>query len=79
MIRSTVRMTSPVEHRHWRIEGRVQGVFFRCSTRRQAEALGLTGSAFNEPDGSVSVLACGSQIALDELEAWLQKGPPDMP
>ena len=57
------------------VKGRVQGVFFRDSTRRIAESLGLTGYAVNLPDGNVEVLACGDVVALDELEAWLHEGP----
>ncbi len=63
------------EFRRWRVEGRVQGVFFRSSTRKQAERLDLTGHAINLADRSVDVLACGTPRALDELEEWLQKGP----
>ncbi|AKS40807.1 acylphosphatase [Wenzhouxiangella marina] len=63
------------ETRRWRIEGRVQGVFFRASTRRQAEPLGLSGHAINLADGAVEVLAHGEAAALDALEAWLSKGP----
>ena len=59
-----------------RIEGRVQGVFFRESTRRQAEPMGITGYAKNMPDGSVQVLACGAPDALDRLTSWLEQGPP---
>jgi acylphosphatase len=62
--------------RRFRITGRVQGVFFRDSTRRQACELGLTGHACNMPDGSVEVVACGSEDALLKLKAWLQSGPP---
>ena len=62
--------------RRFRIEGRVQGVWFRESTRQQAEPLGLTGHALNLDDGSVEVLACGEAAALDRLEAWLRSGPP---
>jgi acylphosphatase len=58
------------------VRGRVQGVCFRASTRRQAVRLGLTGYARNLADGSVAVLACGTAAALDELERWLQRGPP---
>ena len=58
------------------IKGRVQGVFFRASTRRVAESLGLTGHAINLPDGDVEVLACGERKALDQLGEWLQDGPP---
>jgi acylphosphatase len=57
------------------IEGRVQGVWFRESTRRQAIPLGLAGHAINLPDGTVEVLACGASEALDSLQAWLHQGP----
>lgn len=58
------------------VSGRVQGVFFRASTREQALRLALAGSAINLPDGGVEVLACGEQAALDELARWLRQGPP---
>ncbi len=58
------------------ITGRVQGVFYRASTRERALALGVTGYASNQPDGSVAVLASGTDVALDALQRWLQDGPP---
>lgn len=58
------------------IRGRVQGVFFRASTREQALKLGLSGYARNLADGSVEVLASGSGGALDTLQEWLREGPP---
>lgn len=57
------------------VSGRVQGVFFRASTREQAVALGIDGHALNLPDGRVEVLAIGDAVALDELERWLWRGP----
>jgi acylphosphatase len=54
----------------------VQGVWFRDSTRRQAEQLGLCGHAINCVDGSVEVLACGDTDSLNRLEQWLYHGPP---
>jgi acylphosphatase len=57
------------------VKGHVQGVYFRASTRRVAEALGLSGHAINLPNGDVEVLACGPVGALDELESWLHEGP----
>jgi acylphosphatase len=62
--------------RLYTIKGRVQGVFFRASTRRVAESLGITGHAINLPDGNVEVLACGESEALDKLGEWLHDGPP---
>ena len=58
------------------VKGRVQGVFFRASTRQVAESLGLTGHAVNLPDGDVEVLACGESDSLDRLGEWLKDGPP---
>ncbi|MEJ8568984.1 acylphosphatase [Elongatibacter sediminis] len=62
--------------RRFRVTGRVQGVWFRASTRREAERLGLSGRAVNLADGSVEVVAAGPQAALDALAAWLRRGPP---
>ena len=58
------------------VRGKVQGVFFRASTREQAVKLGLSGYAKNLPDGRVEVLAEGDASALDALERWLHVGPP---
>lgn len=58
------------------VSGRVQGVFFRASTRDQAGRLGITGYARNLADGRVEVLACGEPAALSSLESWLHEGPP---
>ena len=64
------------ECRKFRVEGRVQGVWFRESTRQQAGRLGISGHAINCADGSVEVLACGDSTALDRLGEWLRRGPP---
>ena len=64
------------EARLFTVHGRVQGVWFRDSTRREASRLGIAGYAINLPDGNVEVLACGASNALDELADWLQSGPP---
>lgn len=55
------------------VSGKVQGVFFRASTRERALDLGLSGRATNLPDGRVDVIAEGDAAALD---AWLHQGPP---
>lgn len=58
------------------VSGKVQGVFFRASTARQAEQLQLRGWAKNLPDGRVEVLALGELAAVGQLGQWLQQGPP---
>ena len=58
------------------VAGRVQGVFYRASTRIRAETLGVNGHACNLPDGRVEVLACGTPEAVDALCAWLWQGSP---
>ena len=63
------------ECRRFFVSGRVQGVFFRESTRREADRLGLTGHAVNLDDGRVEALACGETEALERLAGWLQQGP----
>lgn len=65
-----------VEARLFTVHGRVQGVWFRDSTRREARRLALSGHAINLPDGNVEVLAEGPGPALAELEQWLHVGPP---
>jgi acylphosphatase len=59
-----------------RVRGRVQGVFFRESTRRQAEQYGLTGYARNLPDrATVEVVAEGDKVKLEGLVEFLRVGP----
>ena len=59
-----------------RILGQVQGVFFRHSTKREAERLSLVGWVRNNDDGSVEALAQGPKNKLEEFVAWCKKGPP---
>ncbi len=57
------------------IVGKVQGVFFRASTQKQAQQLGIVGYAKNLSDGSVEVMACGLDKDLEKLKQWLHIGP----
>lgn len=57
------------------VQGKVQGVFFRASTRNVALGLGLLGWAKNCTDSSVEVVVIGPENAVLELENWLQHGP----
>ena len=58
------------------VEGKVQGVWFRASTREQPLALGLGGVAQNLDDGRVELLAVGAAAAIEALARWLEHGPP---
>jgi acylphosphatase len=58
------------------ILGRVQGVWFRESMRREAERLGVAGWVRNAPDGSVEAVVQGPDEAVDALIAWAHDGPP---
>ncbi len=62
----------------WKIKvyGKVQGVYFRASTRQKAFELGISGVVKNETDGSVYIEAEGSEKALKHFIAWCNQGPP---
>lgn len=62
--------------KHYWVEGRVQGVFYRASTHEQAVQLGITGWVKNLMDGRVELVACGTEEQLAKLETWLYRGPP---
>lgn len=61
--------------RRWLVIGKVQGVWFRASTKNQAEGLAISGWARNLDDGRVEVVAFGVLPALSELGEWLKHGP----
>ncbi len=60
---------------HCIVRGRVQGVFFRAASQREARRLGLTGWVRNLSDGSVEVVAEGEDDRLKEFIQWAQRGP----
>ncbi len=56
--------------------GRVQGVFFRASCRREARRRGVDGWASNRADGTVEAVFEGEPTAVAALVAWTRQGPP---
>lgn len=58
-----------------KVVGRVQGVFYRVSTREKARELDLKGWVRNRRDGSVEVFALGSRGELEKLVDWCKVGP----
>ena len=61
---------------HVLIEGRVQGVFFRATTRDEARARGLAGWVRNRADGRVEAVFEGDKAVVENMLAWCRKGPP---
>ena len=60
---------------HVIVSGRVQGVFFRATTLREAERLGVAGWVKNRADGRVEIEAEGSEEALEAFLAFCRRGP----
>jgi acylphosphatase len=61
---------------HVWVRGRVQGVFFRDSTRQAAVALGLHGWVRNLPDGRVEAVFEGDEEACGKALEFVRRGPP---
>lgn len=61
---------------HVIVRGRVQGVYFRDYTRREAQALGINGWVRNQPDRSVEAVIEGEAGSVESMLAWLHRGSP---
>ncbi|TDG37741.1 acylphosphatase [Pedobacter changchengzhani] len=64
-----------MKHIKIKIKGKVQGVFFRASTKAVADQMGVKGFVKNEKDGSVYVEAEADEITLDVFKEWCNEGP----
>ena len=60
---------------HFTVHGRVQGVFFRASTKQQADLYGVAGWVRNLRDGKVEGVATAEETVLGLFTEWLQRGP----
>jgi acylphosphatase len=57
------------------VSGKVQGVFYRQSTKAKATELGITGYVRNLPNGDVYILATGESDQVNALIEWCWQGP----
>jgi acylphosphatase len=57
------------------VKGKVQGVFFRQSTREIAQQLDISGTVMNNSDGTVFITASGDAGRIEQLISWCRKGP----
>jgi acylphosphatase len=60
---------------HLFIKGKVQGVFFRARTKKQADSLGLKGWVRNLSDGSVEAVFEGTEENIEKVIEWCKEGP----
>lgn len=60
---------------HLVIQGRVQGVFFRDSMRREAQGFAVCGWVRNRSDGTVEAVVQGASSAVDSIVRWSRHGP----
>ena len=68
-------MNSPKTTVRLLIHGRVQGVFFRDSMRREAQRLGIAGFVRNRSDGTVEAAVQGNFAAVNAIVSWAHHGP----
>ena len=64
-----------MKHLSISVSGKVQGVFFRATTKEVADQLGIYGFVRNERDGSVYIEAEGDEELVNKFLAWCHKGP----
>lgn len=64
-----------MKHLNIKVTGKVQGVYFRATTKAVADQLGIKGFVLNQKDGSVYIEAEGDKFALDSLLEFCNEGP----
>lgn len=68
-------MSDDLVRRHVVVRGRVQGVFFRDSTREQAESEGVAGWVANRGDGGVEAVFEGASDEVERMVEFCRSGP----
>lgn len=58
-----------------KVNGVVQGVYFRAEAQNKAIDLCLSGYAHNQEDGTLEVLVCGEEHNVNQMLDWLETGP----
>ena len=69
-------MTEKFFAKHIIVEGKVQGVFFRKTTKQKSQELNITGWVKNTSDDKVEILAFGNTEDLSKFITWCKQGPP---
>ncbi len=64
-----------MKHLNIRVTGKVQGVYYRATTKAVADHLGVKGFIINKPDGSVYLEAEGDDFELESLLEFCEQGP----
>ena len=64
-----------VQRRRVVVQGHVQGVFFRETTKRRAQSAGVAGWVRTRPDGTVEAVFAGERAAVEQLVAYVREGP----
>jgi acylphosphatase len=64
-----------MKHLDITVKGKVQGVFYRASTKAVADQLGVRGYVKNEPGGDVTIAAEGDTVSLEMFLEWCNEGP----
>lgn len=57
------------------VKGKVQGVFYRQTTKEIANRLGITGEVKNLENGDVHIVATGTEEQLETFTTWCRRGP----
>lgn len=68
-------MNANIQCLHCIVSGKVQNVWFRANTEKQAKKLGINGWVRNLADGTVEIKASGTSVALNAFVQWLHIGP----